>query len=471
MKKVIANLVVVILLFMSTFANAQKAINKQSNSDQTLLAKLKTEQAESGLAVLVDLTTGKVMAKSSFVKKGNDYVPDSSLFNQRIEPGALIMPMSAAMIMDNFNVSLNDSVDLEGGKTIINGRVIVDAEQHGRRFANLKTIIGESSNVWIAKMVHNSFNANNFKLHFEDNINDYVGSTNYILNEAVENSRLPFQAIGYGLLLTPNQILNFYTRVANADNSLFKKPTTLLQVQNALKEVCENGTAKRLFAGSKYSFAGKTSTSLVAGKNGYGNAQFQAAFIGYSSASNPKYICFVMIKCKPHAANHFGAAVAGPVFKAIMENALNENTSTALEVDAKKKVFAPDSIQIMLNKNMKFYHHLEDSVSAIRQVAFEKDSNYKEPLKTFVIDGKEYTGYDGGLLGYYMGECWKKAQGIIQKYTQVDRVAGCGSMIDNKTNEPIYYYQCEKYVTTKEKTFDGLPMKKSETFMVWFYDK
>ena len=51
MKKVIANLVVVILLFMSTFANAQKAINKQSNSDQTLLAKLKTEQAESGLAV------------------------------------------------------------------------------------------------------------------------------------------------------------------------------------------------------------------------------------------------------------------------------------------------------------------------------------------------------------------------------------------------------------------------------------
>lgn len=295
----------------------------QSHSDFTLVDMLMDENAESGLAVLLDLSTNKVVSKSAFVKKGNDYVIDTSLFSKQIEPGSLMIPLSAAMIMDNFRVSINDSVDLEKGKTKIDGRMIMDAEIHNKRFASLNTVIAESSNVGIAKIVYNSFKNNNYKLHFQDNINAYVGRTNNILTEASENSLLPFQAMGYGLLLTPNEIFNFYTRVAKADPTLFNNPSTLTHLQTALQEVCNNGTAKRLFVDSKYSFAGKTGTSLVLGKNGYASRQFQSAFIGYSSAQNPKYACMVIIKCKPNAPNHFGASVAGPVFKSIMEKVLN----------------------------------------------------------------------------------------------------------------------------------------------------
>lgn len=472
MKRFITFFTILSILVFASSTKAQKPVsNSQVGADQILLAKLKMEQAESGLAVLVDLSTGKVVTKSGFVKKGNDYAPDSSLFDKQMEPGSLIVPLSAAVIMDNFGVTLNDSVDLEAGKTTLNGRVIVDAEQHGRRFANLKIIIGENSNVGIAKMVNNSFNSNNYQLHFEDYIKSYVGNSNYTIDESDEKLKLPYQAFGYGLLLTPNQILNFYTRVAKSDPSLFKNPNTLKQVQDALVEVCQNGTAKKLFHDAKFSVAGKTGTNLVLGKNGYASNQFQSSFVGYSSTQNPKYACIVIIKCKPNSPNHFGASVAGPVFKEIMQIVLKENKSKAMELDYKKKVFAPDSIQIMLNKNMKFYHHLEDSISAIRRAAFEKDSNYKEELKSFFIDGKKYTGYDGGVLGYYMKACWTSAQDIIKKYTQVDRVAGCGNMTDFNTNQSVYYYQCEKYITTNEKSVSGQPKNKTETFMVWFYDK
>ena len=309
--------------FNKIFINSYSEDKLQLFSNITLLTKLESERAESGLAVLIDLSTNTIISKSGFVKKGNDYVIDTSLFTKQIEPGSLMIPLSAAMMMDNFGVSINDSVDLEKGKTKIEGRLIMDAEQHSKRFASLNKIIAESSNVGIAKMVYNSFKNNNNKLHFQDNINAYVGRTNYILTEASENSLLPFQAIGYGLLLSPNEIFNFYTRVAKSDPTLFNNSSTLTQLQTALKEVGNNGTAKRLFSDSKYSFAGKTGTSLVLGKNGYASRQFQSTFIGYSSAQNPKYACMVIIICKPNAPNHFGATVAGPVFKSIMENVLN----------------------------------------------------------------------------------------------------------------------------------------------------
>jgi cell division protein FtsI (penicillin-binding protein 3) len=341
--------------YTTLFSKSYSETAHQTDMNMALLSKLIMEQAESGLAVLVNLSTNKVVAKSGFIKKGKDYIQDSSLFNKQIEPGSLLVPLSAAMIIDNFGITLNDSVDLEAGKTIINGRKIVDAEAHGRRNTNLKTIIAESSNVGIAKMVNNGFKTNNYQLNFEDQIKTYVGNPNYIIPVSDENINLPYQAFGYGLLLTPNQILNFYTRVAKSDPSLFKNPTTLTQVQEALVEVCENGTAKKLFHDTKFSVAGKTGSNLVLRKNGYANLQFQAAFVGYSSVQNPKYACMVIIKCKPNSPNHFGATVAGPVFKEIMEKVLNENNSMPATKPL-EKIVAPDSSQILLSQNIKFYH-------------------------------------------------------------------------------------------------------------------
>jgi len=468
MKRFAAFFTFLILLAFSPSTKAQKAVsNFQVASDQILLAKLKMEQAESGLVVLVDLSTGKVVAKSGFVKKANDYAPDSSLFDKPMEPGTLIVPMSAGVIMDNFGITLNDSVDLETGKTIINGRAIVDAEQHDQRFTKLKTIIGESSNVGIAKMVNNSFKANNYQLHFEDYIKSYVGNTNYTIDESDEKSKLPYQSFGYGLLLTPNQILNFYTRVAKSDPSLFKNPSTLTQVQEALVEVCQNGTAKKLFHDAKFAFAGKTGSSLVAGKNGYANLQFQASFVGYSPNQNPKYICMVIIKCKPKSPNHFGASVAGPVFKTLMENVLNTNQNVDTLNKGTIKLEVPSSHHDALLHNIKYFHHLEDSVSAIAHNELQTDSTIFSPRKKFYVDGKWVSGFDGGIIGYYMSACWKNALPIIKQFVDIDRVAGC-SIQQYGDNAQVFHYNCEKYIKTVAVYKNGNPVYRTEYFDVYF---
>ena len=61
-----------------------------------------------------------------------------------------------------------------------------------------------------------------------------------------------------------------------------------------LEGVVENGTAKNL-KNSTYAIAGKTGTAQIArGSGGYayqGAKSYQASFVGYFPADNPKYSC------------------------------------------------------------------------------------------------------------------------------------------------------------------------------------
>ena len=441
--------------------------SNQYFSDKTLLAKLNAEKAESGLAVLIDLNDNRIVSQSAFSKFGNKYLADNNLLNRPIEPGSLMIPLSAALIMDNFGIILGDTVDLEKGKTKINGRVIMDAELHGMNAANLLTIIAESSNVGIAKMVTKSFKKTNNIYNFQDVINDYVGNTIYKLHETSDSYQIPFQSFGYGLQLSPNQIFNFYKRVALSDSTLFKNTNTLTQVQTALKEVCNKGTAKKLFSDSKYNFAGKTGTSLVLGKNGYANKQFQASFIGYDDVQNPRYACMVIIKCKPNSPNHFGASVAGPVFKAIMENILNDDQKSENLNQDVMEIEVPTEYHDELLNNRNHYHHLEDSVSAIYKNNIQSDSTSFSPLNKFYVDGKWESGYDGGIIGYYISACWKNALPIIKKFIEIDRVTGCSSQqIGN--NQTVFHYSCEKYIKTRATYKNGNPVYKTENIDVFF---
>ena len=137
-----------------------------------------------------------------------------------------------------------------------------------------------------------------------------------------------------------------------------------------------------------------------------------------------------------------------------------------------EKVMAPDSIQILLSANMKYYHHLEDSISKLRRDAFEKDSNYIEQVKTFIIDGKKYTGYDGGALGYYMKACWTNAQEIIKKFMPITKVSGCGNQYDYKSqNRNVNYYNCELDQKNYTRSNASEPIMKSKNYYIYFYDK
>jgi cell division protein FtsI (penicillin-binding protein 3) len=107
-----------------------------------------------------------------------------------------------------------------------------------------------------------------------------------------------------------------------------------------------------LFKNNLYHVAGKTGTALVAnGRMGYADKIYQSSFAGYFPAENPQYTCIVVIKNKPHAAIHFGADVAGPVFKEIADR-LYSTFIRQTEVVA-EKVKRTDSSAFLYTGNKK----------------------------------------------------------------------------------------------------------------------
>jgi cell division protein FtsI (penicillin-binding protein 3) len=313
----------IFLLLIAVNSQAQfRAIRLQAFSEKTLFAALQEQKAESGLAMIMDLSTNKIVSSAGYSKKEGGYIVDTNLMNVPIEPNGLMNPIAAAILMDNFGLQLTDTVDLEGGVTVIDGKKIRDAEMHGNKIATLQSVIAESSNVGIAKFTNRSFNTQTPSSLFIDQLKGYIG-TEKISNISNDKSSLLFWSIGYGLKLTPKQIFEFYYRVAKMDSTLFKHPSTLTKMHTALFEVCQNGTARIQFgagSGIDYEVYGKTGSGLVANKNGYKDNQFLASFVGFTDRENPNYICLVMIKCKSNAPNHFGATVAAPIFKNLMTN-------------------------------------------------------------------------------------------------------------------------------------------------------
>ena len=173
---------------------------------------------------------------------------------------------------------------------------------------------------------------------------------------------LPWMSIGYGVEMTPLQILSFYATVANdgkrmrpffvqsiLDNGIKEKqyspqvlnPSICSQktidiVKNMMLNVVEKGTAKNIKT-NQYKIAGKTGTAQLIIDGAYSNERHNSSFVGYFPADKPTYACIVSIK-DPKQNGFYGGDVAGPVFKKIADYVfandlrLNEGTLAQNEV-------------------------------------------------------------------------------------------------------------------------------------------
>ena len=148
--------------------------------------------------------------------------------------------------------------------------------------------------------------------------------------------------------MTPLQILTFYNAVANNGrmvrpmfvkeirnrgqvvkrfepvvlNEAIASQKTIADVRSACEAVVEYGTAKSSLKNSIYSIAGKTGTARIANDQyGYryeGEYSYQASFVGYFPAENPRYSCIVVVNA-PSKGVFYGNAVAGPIFKEVAD--------------------------------------------------------------------------------------------------------------------------------------------------------
>ncbi len=336
-------------------------VRMQDIVHNALLKQLEHQQAHHGCAVLMEVKTGEIKGIANLEKtKSGEY---KELYNYAIgessEPGSTFKLASLIVAFEDGVVDLYDSVDTKDGKVKYYNKIMRDSHI-GLGKISVKKAFEESSNVGVSQIIYNNYKNNPerfIKRIYEMGLNQKTGVRitgekapfiKYPDDKTWSGISLPWMSIGYELLLTPLQILNFYNAVANdgvmvrphflkavySHGQLLKevKPeiinpsicskSTLKKAHKMLEGVVEEGTARSI-KNNNFKIAGKTGTAQVAMRNrGYvnkeGKKSYQASFVGYFPADNPKYSCIVVVN-SPSKKAIYGSQVAAPVFKEIAE--------------------------------------------------------------------------------------------------------------------------------------------------------
>jgi len=354
-------------------------VNYQDVAETALHDCLVTYKAEYGCAVLMEVSTGEILAMANLglADDGNYYEIKNYAINECLEPGSTFkVPAIMAALEDGY-VKPTDTIQTYGGKFSLHNQPITDAHTGGFGLLTVQQVVEKSSNIGMARIIEKYYGSN--PEHFLERI--YGMGINKPLNLEIEGGQdpriktpasktwsaatVPWMAFGYEVELTPLQILTFYNAIANngtmvkprlvkclKSHSQIVKPyktevlkssicsrETLAIVKSMLEGAVTDGTAKNL-KNDLYPIAGKTGTAVISqGAKGYkndaGRKDYRASFVGYFPADNPRYSCIVVVS-RPTGPSYYGAVVSGSVFKAISDKVFATNLEMQKNLTASK---------------------------------------------------------------------------------------------------------------------------------------
>ncbi len=337
-------------------------INIQDAAQQSLLRAVERHGADHGCAIVMEVKTGKIRAMANIGRTKEGYWETFNYaVGEKVEPGSMFKLASfMAMLEDGHLHDLEQRVPVYRGKVKIFKEELVDAEPHNRDSMTIREAFAHSSNVGTATLMQRFYGANKAQqAGFLSRLHEFgldmpteieVGGEEKPYFKNPENSKdewsgttLPWMSIGYELLLTPMQLLQFYNAVAN-DGRMMKpylveqveqygdvqkeyKPTvvkrsiaskkTIELAKALLREVVLTGTAKNINQ-KNFGIAGKTGTAQLNYHKLKSQARIrhQAGFCGFFPYENPVYSCIVVVS-EPKSGGYHGSEVAAPVFRDI----------------------------------------------------------------------------------------------------------------------------------------------------------
>jgi cell division protein FtsI (penicillin-binding protein 3) len=347
----------------------------QDVAEKALMKMMIQNEAQTGCVIVMETKTGKIKAIANLGKTSDgNYWENYNYAISATEPGSTFKLVTMLSLLEDKKISLNQLVDVQHGVWQTAGQTVRDDDDtRDKTTITVKQAFEISSNVGMAKIATMGYAASpqqymaRLKKLRMDTLTgiDLVGEKRPVIIRPGSKfwgpTTLPWMAFGYNVQVTPLQTITLYNAIAN--NGAMMRPylvsalqdegqmirtfdphvidekivsdQTLRQIKECLEGVCTEGTARKVFVNSPYKVAGKTGTALVAnGNRGYADRIFQSSFVGYFPADAPQYTIAVIIVNKPHAINHFGSSVSGPVFKEIADRLYStyirkENTSIA----------------------------------------------------------------------------------------------------------------------------------------------
>ena len=320
----------------------------QALAFSALKSAVEANKAKAGALVALDARTGEVLALANvptYNPNNRARLSGSQLRNRVItdlfEPGSTLKPFTVALAMELGRVTPQTVIQTAPGTLTIARYTIHDAHPAGA--LTVAQVIQKSSNVGAAKIalalpseeMHDLFRRVGFgappRLGFP-------GEASGKLRDAktwrpIEQATM---AYGHGISVSLLQLARAYTVFARdgdlAPVSLVKtgmpaagRSVLSAQTAHAMREMLEaavqpGGTAPRARI-MGWRVAGKTGTAHKQERGGYAAHKYISAFVGFAPASNPRLVIAVMLD-EPGAGQHYGGAVAAPVFAQVMQGAL-----------------------------------------------------------------------------------------------------------------------------------------------------
>lgn len=340
-----------------------------------LLNQLKTQNAEQGCVVVMEVKTGYVKAIVNLKKGVNGTY--SEVYNQAVGvkevPGSTFKLASLMAVLEDKKYRITDKVNAKGRYTFYGSYMEDSNDGYGYGNITVQTAFEKSSNVFM-EIVNSAYRSNpeQFIRRIQSfGLADPLGvsidgekSPSFYRpgKKGWSGLSLPWMAVGYEFQQTPLQTLAFYNAVANDGTFLrplfvkeiyrgtelvkeFKPEViikkvcsdkTLYEVQKCLKGVMTRGTGKSINS-AFFSIAGKTGTArILDDKNSSVSAKkYQASFVGYFPADKPIYSCIVVVSAP--SQDIYGAVVSGSVFNAIANKVYASSLQYHKPVNSGKK--------------------------------------------------------------------------------------------------------------------------------------
>lgn len=315
-----------------------------------LKAAIREQRAKAGMVVVLDVTTGEVLAMANqpaYNPNDRDQI-NAKMYRNRaatdiFEPGSSMKPFIVAAGFASGKYDDRSVIDTSPGFYKIGSQIFED--EHGSLGrATLTTILARSSNVGMAKLALSlepeQLWGTLSRLGFgQVTTSGYPGESAGVLSHFSHWRPIGIAGMsrGYGMSVTPLQLTHAYATVGALG---IRRPVSFLRVDDApsgervlSQHVCRElvgmleavvstqaGTGKKA-AIPGYRVSGKTGTAWKATAGGYSTDRYMGVFGGVAPATNPRLAAVVVID-EPSAGQYYGGEVAAPVFSAVLGGAL-----------------------------------------------------------------------------------------------------------------------------------------------------
>ncbi len=331
----------------------------QAVAAKALAAQIKTWKAQKGVAIVMDVTNGELLALASVpTYDPNSYwsFPAGRFREWSVqdlyEPGSTFKPINLALALQENAIQTKGRVQ-DSGSVTIGGWPINNHDRRANGLIDFATVLQVSSNVGMVQAMRNLPSSTYWdwlsRLGLDARPDtDLPGAVAGQLKTKEQFTTQPIEpataSFGQGFSLTPLKLVQLHALLANGGRLVSPHITRGLRAGDALappgsrqgkpllkpevtrivmawmESVVEKGSGKGVRTPG-YRIGGKTGTAQKALNGVYVPGALICSFVATLPVDDPRYVVLVVVD-EPQGDNAYGSTVALPVAKSIIDGLL-----------------------------------------------------------------------------------------------------------------------------------------------------